>query len=43
MTENNSENGTVKTDRNGYTITFVGEEPEMASEVDSTIIAALLV
>ena len=43
MTENSSESGTVKTDRNGYTITFVGEEPEMASEVDSTIIAALLV
>nr|WP_298660955.1 hypothetical protein [uncultured Flavobacterium sp.] len=42
LTEKNSENGTVKTDRNGYTLTFVGEEPEDASEVDSIIIAALL-
>lgn len=42
LTEKNSENGTVKTDRNGYTLTFVGEEPEDASQVDSTIIASLL-
>ena len=42
MTENSSENGTVKTDRNGYTITLVGEEPEMASEVDSTVISSIV-
>lgn len=42
LTEKNSENGTVKTDRNGYTLTLVGEEPEDASEVDSSIIAALI-
>jgi len=35
--------GTVKADRNGYTITYVGEEDELAYKVDPTIIAALLI
>lgn len=33
MTENNSENGTAKTDFNGYTLTFVGEEPVEANTI----------
>lgn len=42
LTEKNSENGTVKTDRNGYTLTLVGEEPEDASEVLSSVIAGII-
>lgn len=41
LTEKNSETGTLKTDRNGYTLTFVGEEPEDACEVNES--AVLLV
>lgn len=35
--------GAVKGDRNGHTITLVGEEDELAYKVDSSIIAALLI
>lgn len=35
--------GVAKTDLNGYTITLTAEEPDQAKEVDSTIIAGLLV
>jgi hypothetical protein len=35
LTEKNSESGTAKTDPNRYTLTFVGEEPEDAREIDS--------
>lgn len=42
LTEKNSENGTVKTDRNGYTLTFVGEEPEDACEVLSSVISTII-
>ena len=35
--------GTVKADRNGHTITMVGEENELAYPVDSSIVAALLI
>ena len=34
--------GTALADRNGYTLNFKGEEVEPMSEVDSTIISALL-
>jgi hypothetical protein len=34
--------GTAHGDRNGYTRVFTGMEPEMAPEVDATIIAGLL-
>lgn len=33
--------GTAKADLNGYTISFVAEEPMLAYEVDSTIIAGI--
>lgn len=41
MTEKNSESGTSRTDRNGYTITFVGEEPEDACEVTEAAVTAV--
>ena len=34
--------GTSKDELNGYTLTFLAEEPEMAYEVDSTLIEGLL-
>ncbi|TWF38854.1 hypothetical protein FHW36_10677 [Chitinophaga polysaccharea] len=34
--------GTASGDRNGYTRVFTGQEPQMAVEVQSTLIAALL-
>lgn len=42
LTEKNSESGTVKTDRNGYTLTFVGEEPEDACEVSESAVLAVI-
>lgn len=38
LTEKSSENGTVKTDRNGYTLTFVGEESEDACEISQAAV-----
>jgi len=43
MTALDGGSGVAKTDLNGYTITFTAEEPDQAKEVDSTIIAGLLV
>lgn len=42
LTEKNSETGTVKTDRNGYTLTFIGEEPEDACEVSEAALLAVI-
>lgn len=42
VTDINSTTGVVKGDLNGYTITFLGEEPVQAKEVDSAIIAGLI-
>lgn len=42
LTEKNSETGTAKTDRNGYTLTFVGEEPEDANEIQSAAVASVI-
>jgi hypothetical protein len=42
ITDINSTSGVVKSDLNGYTLTFVGEEPFQAQEVDPAIIAGLL-
>lgn len=42
LTENNSETGTVKTDRNGYTLTFVGEEPEEACETSQSVVTSVI-
>lgn len=38
-----SESGIAMGDANGYTLTFTASEPVQASEIDSTIIAALVV
>ena len=42
VTDINSTSGVVKGDLNGYTLTFIGEEPFQAKEVDSTIITGLI-
>lgn len=42
LTEKNSETGTAKTDRNGYTLTFVGEENEDANTIESAAVAAVI-
>lgn len=42
LTENKSENGTNKTDFNGYTLTLVGEEEEPAGEISAAHWAALV-
>lgn len=42
LTVKNSEPGTAKTDRNGYTLTFVGEEPEDANEITAAAVAAVI-
>lgn len=42
LTENNSETGTTKADRNGYTLTFVGEEPEQARETTQAVVTSVL-
>jgi len=42
LTEKNSESGTVKTDRNGYTLTFIGEEAEDASETTEAVVLAVI-
>lgn len=34
--------GTAKTDRNGYTITFVGSEPEEAREVEEAAVLSVI-
>lgn len=42
LTEKNSETGTAKTDKNGYTLTFVGEEPEDANTVLEAAVLAVI-
>ena len=42
LTEVNSSTGTSKTDSNNYTLTLVGEEPDMATEVTSSVIATVI-
>jgi hypothetical protein len=42
MTTNEGGSGVAKSDRNGYTITFVGQEPELANEVDEAALIAVL-
>lgn len=42
LTEKASESGTTKTDVNGYTLTFIGEEPEDANEVSSAAVALVV-
>ena len=42
LSANVSESGIAKTDYNGYKVTLLGEEPALAYEVDSTIIAAIV-
>lgn len=42
LTENNSETGTTPADTNGYTLTFVGEEPEAANTVTAAALAAVI-
>jgi len=42
VTDIASTTGVVKGDLNGYTLTFLGEEPVQAQEVDPTIMAALI-
>jgi hypothetical protein len=39
---NEGGSGTAKTDRNGYTLTFVGEEPELANTVTDAALAAVI-
>ncbi len=41
ITTAKAESGTKMGDRNGYTIEFVGAEPELAQEVSSGIISGL--
>ena len=43
VTELGGGTGTNKDELNGYTVTMVAEEPEMAPEVESTLIADLLI
>jgi hypothetical protein len=42
LTQTTGGSGTTKTDLNGYTLTFTGEEMYQMPEVDSSIIAGLL-
>lgn len=42
LTEKNFETGTAKTDRNGWVLTFVGEEPEDANEVSAAAVALVI-
>ncbi len=42
LTTNEGGSGTSKADLNGYTLTFTGEEPEMASTVSDAILATLI-
>lgn len=42
LTEKNSEAGTTKADKNGYTLTLVGEEPEDANEIQSAAVASVI-
>lgn len=42
LTEKNSETGTAKTDRNGYVITLVGEEPQDANEITAAAVALVI-
>lgn len=42
LTENNSETGTTKADRNGYTLTFIGEEPEEARETTEAVVTSVI-
>ena len=42
LTTNEGGSGTAKADLNGYTLTFTGEEPEMASTVSDAILATLI-
>lgn len=42
ITGGSANSGTAQGDRNGYSLTFTGGEKEMAPEVQSSIIAALL-
>lgn len=43
LTEKTGGPGTAKTDRNGYELTFVGEEPEEANEVTEAAVLAAIV
>lgn len=42
MTQNVSVSGTAKADPNNYTLTLVGEEPELANEVLAAAVAAVI-
>lgn len=42
LTTNEGGSGTTKTDKNGYTLTFVGEEPLMANVVTAAALAAVI-
>lgn len=42
LTNKQSGPGTVKSDRNGYVLTLVGEEPEDACEILSSVISGLI-
>lgn len=42
MTTNEGGSGVTKADRNGYTITFVGQEPSLANEVTEAALLAVL-
>ncbi len=42
LTGNEGGSGTAKADMNGYTLTFVGEEPALAPEVSSGAVASVI-
>jgi len=42
LTGNDSPSGTKKGDENGYTLTFVAEEPELAYGIDPAVISAII-
>jgi hypothetical protein len=42
LTAGSGASGTAQGDRSGYTLTFMGKEPQLAQQVSSGIIAALL-
>ena len=42
LTNKVSESGTLRADRNQYTLTFVGEEPEDASELATGVLATVI-
>lgn len=42
MTQNTSVSGTTKQDANNYTLTLVGEEPNLANEVTAAAVAAVI-